>query len=381
MIDMAHAIINLGLDKLGYRKLDIDGGWQDFNKPLGPNGPETPWPMRNLTDYIHSLGLEIGMYVTGGFEAVYEHEAQWAHAVFGEWGFDGIKIDHMCGVPACNVPGAHTSNIAVPFQAPTMARWTAAIAAENATGRALVQNCGVGCSPAMGPNSSTPSPWGEFCAATANLWRTSGDINAMWGPLLSTNAASLIGRGSLAGPGGWNYPDSLEIGNGHKGVKLTPSQSRAHFSLWCITSSPLILGMNLTSISQDDLAIVSNRQAILVNQAWAGYAGDMLNFSQYPPSNPTVVNISAIPDTSVWWKPLPSGSAAAVLLNKGGAPSRIGFAFRELAWAGVPAVPSGGTCDVFSVWDDKSLGAAQGGFEAQVEGQSVLFVVLGNCTA
>jgi hypothetical protein len=79
--------------------------------------------MRNLTDAIHALGLEIGMYVTGGFEAVYGQEAAWARAVFTEWNFDGIKIDHMCGVPACNVPGARTSNIAAPFQGATMARW------------------------------------------------------------------------------------------------------------------------------------------------------------------------------------------------------------------------------------------------------------------
>jgi alpha-galactosidase len=337
--------------------------------------------MRNLTDAIHALGLEIGMYVTGGFEAVYGQEAAWARAVFTEWNFDGIKIDHMCGVPACNVPGARTSNIAAPFQGPTMARWAAAIAAENATRRALVQNCGVGCSPAMGPNSSTPTPWGDFCAATANMWRTSGDIAAMWGPLLSTNAASLIGRGSYAGPGGWNYPDSLEIGNARKGVKLTPAQSRAHFSLWCVTSSPLYLGMNLSAISADDLAIVANRDAIAVNQAWAGYAGDMLNFSQFPPADPAVVNVSVIPTTSVWWKPLPNSSAAAVLLNKGGAPAQIGFAFRELQWAGAPSVPPAGACDVFSVWDGKSLGQAAARFDAQVEGDSALFVVLSGCAA
>lgn len=380
MIDMAHSLISLGLDKLGYTKIDIDGGWYDFNKPLpAGGGPETAWPMRNLTDYIHSLGIEIGMYVTGGFAAVYEQEAAWAHAVFTEWNFDGIKIDHMCGVPACNVPGVHTSNIAVPFQSATMLRWTAAIAAENATQRALVQNCGVGCSPAMGPNSSTPTPWGDFCQATANMWRTSGDIAPMWGPLLSTNAASLIGRGSLAGPGGWNYPDSLEIGNSHKGTKLTPQQARAHFALWCITSSPLILGMNLSSISADDLSIVSNRDAIAVNQAWAGYAGDMLNFSQFPPANPAVVNITAIPDVSVWWKPLPNSTAAAVLLNKGGSPAQIGFAFRELVWAGTSAVPPSGSCNVDSVWDAKSLGTAQGAFEAQVEGDSALFIILNRC--
>ena len=92
-LDAARALVALGLDKLGYVRVDIDGGWYDFNKPLGPYGPATPWPMRNLTDAIHALGLGVGMYVTGGFAAVYGQEAVWSRAVFTEWNFDGIKID------------------------------------------------------------------------------------------------------------------------------------------------------------------------------------------------------------------------------------------------------------------------------------------------
>ena len=77
-----------------------------------------------------------------------------------------------------------------------------------------------------------------------------GDIAAMWGPIIG-DVAVLAGRGQLAGPGGWNYPDSLEIGNARHGRPLTPSEARAHFSLWCITSSPLILGNDVRNMSAD----------------------------------------------------------------------------------------------------------------------------------
>jgi hypothetical protein len=81
---------------------------------------------------------------------------------------------------------------------------------------------------------------------------------------------------------------------------LTPSETRAHFSLYCITSSPLILGNDVRNMSADDLAVVSNTLAIGVNQAWAGFAGDMLNYSQYPPANATKANVTQVPQLSVY---------------------------------------------------------------------------------
>lgn len=377
--------MSLGLSDVGYNSVWIDGGWTDFNHGiLNASGfPTTSWPMRQMTDTIHALNISVGIYVTGGFPAVYGHEEAWAAVAFGEWGFDGIKIDHMCSFSDCWANGTKTSNIAAIFQGPTMERWTAGIAKAGATERVLVQNCVVGCAPAYGPNSSTPAPWGDWCPQTSNLWRTSGDINAIWGPLLSTNLASAVGRGSMSGPGGWNYLDSLEVGNSHRGIPLTPSQSRAHFSLWAVTSTPLFLGMNLTSISDDDLFIVSNREVIAVNQAWAGYAGDMLNFSSYPPVNSSVVNTSVIPATSVWWKPLPNASAAAVLFNSHGDNSTnatISFNFDELAWDGVPALSGFSACHVRSVWDARDLGVFDGGFSAQVPGDSVVFTIVSGCS-
>ena len=79
------------------------------------------------------------------------------------------------------------------------------------------------------------------------MWRSGGDINAIFGAIIG-EVANLAGRGHLAGPGGWNYPDSLEVGNAKRGRHLTPAQTRAHFSLWSArafspTGSGLWLGL------------------------------------------------------------------------------------------------------------------------------------------
>ena len=129
--------------------------------------------------------------------------------------------------------------------------------------------------------------------------------------------------------------------------------ARAHFSLWCVTSSPLYLGMKLENLSASDpsLAIVSNRDAIMVNQAWAGFAGDMLNASQYGPLNITKSNYSRLPANSVWWKPLPNASAAVVMYASRGAAS-MSVGLDELSWDGKPALPpAASNCKAKSIWD------------------------------
>ena len=271
----ASAVVNAGLSDVGYRHLALDGGWTRFDRG-GPPARGTrglgDWDFRNLSDSYHAAGLTLGMYLTGGFEAVYGHELAWAEVLFLDWGADGLKVDHMCQGASCGT-GQQGHRMAVEFQRPTLERWAAAITAVNAS--VLLQNCGIGCSPSFGDGVGA-APWGDWCPMTANMWRTGGDIDAMFSAVVQ-RVDTLAGRGHMAGPGGWNYPDSLEIGNSHRGQPLTPAEARAHFALYCVTSSPLILGNDVRNMSADDLAIVTNKDAIAVNQAWAGFAGDMLN--------------------------------------------------------------------------------------------------------
>eukprot|EP01043_Picozoa_sp_COSAG02_P014604 COSAG02_NODE_605_length_19635_cov_7.106982_6_plen_181_part_00 len=141
MTTIADAIIKTGLRDLGYVNLAVDGGWTSFQHggapakgSVGPHG----WNFKNLSDYYHANGLKLGMYVTGGFEAVYQHEAEWANMMFSEWGADGIKVDHMCQGASCGT-GTQGHMIAVEFQRATLERWVSAIAALNKTDSVLFQ--------------------------------------------------------------------------------------------------------------------------------------------------------------------------------------------------------------------------------------------------
>ena len=212
------------------------------------------------------------------------------------------------------------------------------------------------------------------------------------------------------------------------------AQAQVHFSMWCITSSPLILGNDVRNMSAADLSVVSNTAAIKVNQGWAGtfkclcvsasflrssflpfffsflpppsstppplpphllfivcgailqmpqhskgFAGDMLNYTQYPPVNASRHNTTNVPAQSVWWKPLPNRTAAVVLLNSKGGTANVSLRFDELQYGGVAALASGKNCNVHSIWDDKTLGTFNGGFSADVEGSTCIFAIISGC--
>lgn len=103
-----------------------------------------------------------------------------------------------------------------------------------------------------------PYKWG---AKVGNLWRTTLDINPNWHwiMMLYKHTAKLY---KYSGPGGWNDPDMLEVGNG----KLTYEQNKSHFSVWCMLNAPLILGNDLRSIKKDVLDIVTDKNMIAINQ-------------------------------------------------------------------------------------------------------------------
>ena len=243
--DEERALGASGRAAAGYNVLWIDAGWwatavvRDANGTnrtvavrnasgfLAVDAAKFPRGLRAVSDYAHARGLLFGAYTDGGrqfctgeLNASAGFERQDA-ALFDAWRADALKIDH-CDASA-------DGDIPADAQAPTMERWSRAL---DATGRAwLVQNCGVGCAPYM---QGHDRPWAPFCNATAHLWRVGKDIAATWARI--TRALDLLANmTALAAPGGWNYPDSLEVGNGD----LTADENRAHFWLWCVTTSPL----------------------------------------------------------------------------------------------------------------------------------------------
>lgn len=243
-----------------------------------------------MIDYIHSQGLKYGHYTDAGTHACnkdapmsegYEHQDA---TLFAEWGIDMIKID------ACSTQEEPKV---------LMQRWKDEL---NATGRPILfSNC---------RNFCLGTKWDPWCAELNNMWRVSGDIGSTWERVMK-NLDVLKGRGAYGKPGSWNDPDFLEVDNGefhYDSSQKSLDENRAHFSLWVITSSPLILGNDVTKMHDDITKMLTNKQAIKINQGYAdnetypGNAGDLLS--------------SNANNAEIWYKPLPTNTAGIVLFNR-----------------------------------------------------------------
>ncbi|XP_062510850.1 alpha-galactosidase A-like isoform X2 [Corticium candelabrum] len=289
------ALIASGMQKVGYKYVNIDGGWwagvgtgsaiRNASGYLEYDKAKFPHGMKALADYLHSRSLKFGMYTDAGKHfcnrdqnASEGYESKDA-ALFASWDADFVKVD-ACGT---------TEKPEI-----LMSKWRNAL---NATGRPMVfSNCLNGC-------TYVPDVWQPWCANYSNLWRTCEDIDATWQGVL-TNLDSLVGKGKYGGPNRWNNPDMLEVGNGD----LTDVENKAHFSLWCVTSSPLIAGNDLRNMSNATKAILTNKAAIAINQEYAGNSGDLLIRDG---------------NTEVWYKPLPNKEHALVLFNRDDAANAI----------------------------------------------------------
>jgi alpha-galactosidase len=294
----AQAIVSSGLRDAGYSYVNIDDCWampnRDANGNLVPNPMKFPDGIKAVADFVHALGLKLGIYEdsgtktcssSGGFSGSLGQEN--ADALeFAQWGVDYLKYDD------CNQP-ADQQNIPA-----TIARYTAmrdALAAATAqTGQPIVfsicekTDFGV-------PNSAWPT--------IGNLWRTTGDIHDQYSRMVSLFHTN-VQLASLAGPGAWNDPDMLEIGNGGQ----TDAEYRSEFSLWSEMAAPLIAGTDLRSASPATLAIYSNKEVIAVDQDPLGKQGTIVSSSN---------------GHWVLTKPLANGDVAVTLFNETDTPATI----------------------------------------------------------
>jgi len=258
---------NVSLLDIGYESAGIDEGWEGCGQ--GVNGTQhdanglpvinKKFPdMPGLVKYGHSKGLKIGFYENGC--ACGERRALMQNyvgdvEVLNKMGFDGVKLDG-CG-----------------------AQRNMTLYAElmKDTGKSYaIENCHWGrCS--SGDDSSCPTQdWCPF-----NWFRTSGDINASpmsWLRNLQTTIQFQDPKAPLSQPGCWAYPDMLEVGRIMMNGKMNYEWNRAHFGAWCVVSAPLILGLDVTQTEKVAAVIdvISNKEAIQVNQAWAGHPGGLV---------------------------------------------------------------------------------------------------------
>src|SRR3954452_8152837 len=253
----ADKIVSAGLGAAGYQYVNIDDCWmqhsRDASGNLQPDFAKFPDGISGTAAYVHSKGLKLGIYedagtaTCAGYPGSLGHETQDARS-FASWGVDYLKYDN------CFNNGSSTTQQYI-------ARYTAMRDALAATGRPIVYSI---CE--WGVNA----PW-TWAAPVGNLWRTTGDIQNNFGSMLNIFHQN-VGLAAYAGPGQWNDPDMLEVGNG-----MSATEDRAHFSLWAEMAAPLIAGTNIPNASATTLSIMTNSRVVAVDQDSLGKQGTMVS--------------------------------------------------------------------------------------------------------
>jgi alpha-galactosidase len=286
----AAAMVTNGLRAAGYRYVNVDDCWsapaRSARGQLVADPRRFPHGMRALGAYIHSLGLKFGIYADVGTTTCEGYPGSFGHeradaTTFASWGVDYVKVD-WCHVPYALFPDYTPDEVAQVLYA----RMSASLRAAR---RPMVVSVS---------NASDPSihPW-VWGRSVSNLWHTTPDIADTWTSVLAITDANLQ-HGSVAGPGHWNDPDMLEVGNGG----MTPAEDQAHFSLWSMMAAPLILGTDVRYISRSVRDIVTSRAVIAIDQDPLGIG-------------PSIVFRHG--DGEVLTKPLANGDRAVLLLNRG----------------------------------------------------------------
>jgi len=342
---MADAMVKSGMKNAGYQYVNVDDCWQvsrDANGNIVADPQRFPHGMKALADYIHSLGLKFGLYSDAGSKTCagrpggLGHEYQDA-LTYAAWGVDYLKYD-WCSTTTQDAKASYANMRA----------------ALNAAGRPIVLSiCEWG----------TAKPWLWGKDAGGNLWRTTGDITDKWagqtkwpdGSCCNNGMLAIadlqVGLESYAGPGHWNDPDMLEVGNGG----MTDTEYRSHFSLWSLLAAPLIAGNDLRNMRPEIQEILTNKEVIAVDQDPLGREGTRVNKSG---------------DAEVWAKQLSDGSRAVVLLNRGDAEQEISTNGEELGYT------NSLSASVRDLWQHKELDKFTGKFKARVASHAVVMVIV-----
>jgi alpha-galactosidase len=341
---MADAMVKSGMKDAGYQYIVIDDCWQvsrDATANIVADPKTFPSGIKALADYVHSLGLKFGIYSDAGTKTCagrpggLGHEYQDA-IMYASRGVDYLKYDWCNTLPGQDAKASY-KNIRQ---------------ALDASGRPIVLSiCEWG--------RNQPWLWGKEVGG--NLWRTTDDIKDRWAGKKEWSPGHCCSNGMLdivdenaelngfAGPGHWNDPDMLEVGNGG----MTTTEYRSHFSLWAIMAAPLIAGNDLRSMTPEIHDILTNKEVITIDQDPMGRQGR---------------RVWKDGDLEVWGKQLKDGGRGVVLLNRGSAQHEITVTWEEM---GYPAHLSAAVRDL---WAHKDLGKFTGKFSAAVESHGVVVV-------
>jgi len=290
--DSADQIVSSGMRDAGYIYVNIDDTWEGQRDASGVLHTNSKFPdMKALADYVHSKVLKLGIYsgpgpkTCAGFEGSYKHEEQDAK-LYAEWGIDYLKYDLCSFIP--DVMEKQAPNDKAEQMRIMVAAYDKMAKALKATGRPILFSlCQYG----------WDSPWEWAPALGGNAWRTTGDIQPRWQSIYDI-LSQQKGLASYAGPGHWNDPDMLEVGNG----KLSLAENRTHFSMWAMLAAPLLAGNDLPHMKPEIHAILTNRDVIAINQDPLGHQ------AQY---------IYSKGEVEVWARDLKDGGKAIAVINVG----------------------------------------------------------------
>jgi alpha-galactosidase len=342
---MADAIVKSGMKDAGYQYVVIDDCWQVSRDAAGnivADPQRFPSGIEALADYVHSLGLKFGIYSDAGSKTCagrpggLGHEYQDA-LMYAAWGVDYLKYD-WCSTTTQDAKASY-ANIR---------------AALDAAGRPIVLSiCEWG----------KAKPWLWGAEVGGNLWRTTGDIQDRWsgkkewkpGDCCNYGALDIIDQEadlySYAGPGHWNDPDMLEVGNGG----MTDIESRSHFSMWAMLAAPLIAGNDLRTMRREIHDILTNKEVIAVNQDPLGIQAR---------------RVKKDGDREVWSKQLADGSRAVILFNRSSADQNIAVAWQDIGY------PDHLVASVRDLWQQKDMGKSTGKFGANVPSHGVVMLTI-----
>ena len=308
---IADAMISSGMKDAGYQYVVIDDCWQvsrDANGRIVADPERFAGGLKALADYVHSKGLKFGIYTDVGPKTCQGRPASYGHEqvdarTYAEWGVDYVKAD-WC----------HADSLDAPTQ---YRKFSEAL---RQSGRPIVLSV---CE--WGRNN----PW-EWAGSIAQLWRTTSDIEDNWQSLLWI-LQSNEPHHAVAGPGHWNDPDMLEVGNGG----MTDDEYRAHFSLWAIMAAPLMAGNDLRAMSDATRAILTNHEVIAVDQDPLGAQGRVVVDRGY--------------GVQTWSRRLADGGRAVALFNTRPDTTDVWVRWRDI---GLPP----GAQRVRDLWAHEDLG-------------------------
>ncbi|KAH3744287.1 alpha galactosidase [Pelomyxa schiedti] len=327
------ALVDTGLASAGYKYVNLDDCWQsarDDNGTIIPDPTTFPNGIAPLADYAHQKGLLFGVYSDAGYYTCagrpgsLGYETQDANT-YAKWGVDYLKYDN------CNSDGTSPKE-----------RYPVMRDALNATGREIFFSmCEWG--------EEQPARWG---ADVGNSWRTTGDITDSW-----MRVIEILDKNNLwadfAGPGAWNDPDMLEVGNGG----MSFEEYKAHFALWSLSKAPLLIGCDITAMSDETFSILTATEILALNQDSLGVQGRR-------------VAIDDLYQAEIYSAPLSGNRYGVILLNKALTQRTVTAQFTDIG------LTSTTKCLARDLWARSDLGYYTGSISQKVPGHAAAVILL-----